>query len=469
MNRCFHGSCITRDSPCDDGLPCTVNEEPCQALGAGCSAEPDQNCNAACTNDAQCATHEKCTIGKCVSGQCQLSAKLCEDGNPCTIAYCSAATGQCVSQADPSCQSNGCTTNAQGVVAGCPASNPCVTYACAQNNCVTLAEVCNDLNPCTVDACDVATGTCTYTAIPNCAGCAVDKDCEDFSPCTVDRCTTATGQCEHAYLANCEVCTVATSLYICNDFDDCTLDLCGSDGLCAHIPSGTEECAVDFCSTDVDCVSGSTCAVGRCDSVTGICAFSPVYCRDGSACTKDGYDVCVEGVGCVEIPDLTCGGGAACSANQPDACKVDNKCVTAACVAGKCQATLKSCNDGDPCTFDACDGTTGTCIHEEAPPGQCPGTAGCTSDAQCLANSCQIGQCIGGMCVTHDKVCNDYLSCTVGDACDQLKEGCYFDLKYGCLGCSGDPDCDDGDVCTQDVCLGPGVCSNQPSGQPGCN
>ncbi len=82
-----------------------------------------------------------------------------------------------------------------------------------------------------------------------------------------------------------------------------------------------------------------------------------------------------------------------------------------------CKGPL-DCNDGNPCTFDACLATTGTCSNAMQPDG-----------AQC----------------------DDGTSCTSLDHCDG---------KGSCVGT--EKDCSDGDACTDDICdPKTGQCSNE--------
>ena len=62
---------------------------------------------------------------------------------------------------------------------------------------------CDDGNPCTTDACDTTTGTCSNVQI----------DCDDGQVCTDDFCNPANGQCSHA----------PTN---CDDGNACTVDAC---------------------------------------------------------------------------------------------------------------------------------------------------------------------------------------------------------------------------------------------------
>ena len=99
--------------------------------------------------------------------------------------------------------------------------------------------------------------------------------------------------------------------------------------------------------------------------------------------------------------------------------------------ASGCQpGTPPTCDDGDPCTADACDATLG-CTHTPL-----PGCPGCTTPADCDDhNACTTEVCTAGSCA------NTPIS--------------------GCVPCTVDGDCDDADRCTSDACTA-GACVHAP-------
>ena len=77
------------------------------------------------------------------------------------------------------------------------------TIRMATGNTGCVPPNCDDGNPCTNDACDAATGTCTHSVV----------NCDDGQICTDDFCNTATGGCTHT----------PTN---CDDANPCTTDSC---------------------------------------------------------------------------------------------------------------------------------------------------------------------------------------------------------------------------------------------------
>ncbi|MBP7148345.1 MAG: DNRLRE domain-containing protein [Acidobacteria bacterium] len=128
------------------------------------------------------------------------------------------------------------------------------------------------------------------------------------------------------------------------------------------------------------------------------------------------------------------------------------------------------CDDGNPCTDDACD--AGTCSHTNntAP---CDDANLCTDDDVCSAGIC------GGTPISCDNnnlcdgtescdpqtgcVAGTPLVCDDGDACDGT-ETC--DPLLGCQPGTNPLDCNDNDACTSDTCSA-GACQHAPSGSCG--
>ncbi len=249
-NPCTDDSCDTikgcvhanNTTACDDGSKCTTND----VCGAGTCAGTAVNCDDTnvCTNDqcntadgtcfwtansAVCDDGDACTVGdacaqtKCVGG----AAKSCDDGNVCTTDSCDSKTGAC-----------GHANN----TASCDDGNPCtVSDTCAAGACTKSSpKSCDDGNTCTTDSCDSGTGNCAYSAntLPcdtgdkctfgdTCADSACVKGsgvvCVDNNVCTTDACDAATGKCTFAAVADGDPC---------DDTLACTTNSCQA-GKCA--------------------------------------------------------------------------------------------------------------------------------------------------------------------------------------------------------------------------------------------
>lgn len=218
--------------------------------------------------------------------------------------------------------------------------------------------------------------------------CEEGKPCDDQDPCThSDRCKG--GQC-------------LGKAYACDDGRPCTEDVCDGYGGCRH-PVREGACLIhNVCYKAGQTAPWNACVV--CDPGSSQTAFS--LAADETSCGQD--DPCL---------------------------------ALGSCRAGQCSGGLVSCDDGNPCTDDACDAEVG-CVH---PPNHEPCEDG---------DPCTLGdQCVNGACVTGylNLDCHDDNPCTV-DLC--TPEGCENLPAAGA--------CEDGDLCTEgDRCDG-GECVPGP-------
>jgi hypothetical protein len=334
----------------------------------------------------------------------------------------------------------------------CDDGDPCTLDACQSGQCTHLAAAgaCNDGNACTTqDAC--ANGSCVGSAV----------DCNDGSVCTADACAPASG-CSHLPQAgSCQdgnACSgpdscqagqcVAGGKVDCEDGNACTLDACDVDVGCLHASLDGKACddgnpctTGDACKASA-CASGSpktcddsdACTTDACAAATGSCTHTDVPdcggpckkdadCDDQNVCTSD---VCFQGVGCLHSNTiLPCTDGTSCTTGftcQGGACKGPNG--------------LGKCDDANPCTTDACDPALG-CLHAA-------NAAPCSDGTACTVND----GCVDSKCQGSPKVCDDLNPCT-DDGCDPVK---------GCTATANAATCSDGDACTVSDKCDKGVC-----------
>ena len=197
------------------------------------------------------------------------------------------------------------------------------------------------------------------------------------------------------------------------------------------------------CDDGNACTSGDKCANAQCIGAS-------VNCDDNNPCTTDS---CATSSGCSNVNNAEpCSDGSACTLN--DTCK------GGACAGGP----AANCDDGNPCTDDKCDKTSGCQSANN--------TATCDDGNSCTESDV----CISGTCKGKGKACSDGNLCTA-DSCDPGK-GCVFTntvdpcsdgnactLNDKCSGgsCSGGTaaKCDDGNVCTTDSCDAKTGCKNE--------
>jgi Carbohydrate binding domain len=165
--------------------------------------------------------------------------------------------------------------------------------------CTGVAD-CNDGNSCTTDACDEATGKCSWTALEDATACESDDQ-----SCTADVCKA--GACTHEPLEDDAVCET--------DDNDCTSDVCKA-GECTH-PSGS----TCMCMDATDCDDLNACTTDSCSVGSGECAHvnNAASCDDSDDCTP--VDTCGGGTcgGASVCFDCTAGGNVLTNCNLADA------------------------------------------------------------------------------------------------------------------------------------------------------
>jgi hypothetical protein len=287
----------------------------------------------------------------------------------------------------------------------CPCSSTAVELGlatpCSQNN---DFGSCSGLRVCTEEGlsdCDAAT-----PAMENCDG--IDNDCDG----DVDEAADEGG----------------VSVPLCDDGIECTEDLCQGEDGCSHEALNAGECK------DNDaCTAGDHCEVGE-------CVGTPVVCDDDDPCTDD---ACDGAGGCDFVP------------NKAD-CDDGNPCTVAdECSDGNCVGTPVSCQckaDADCVQFEDGDSCSGTLYCDSSSfPYQCEVDAESVvicpdppagPDAICLAAYCSPEEGGCSLVPDHEELaCDDGNPCTLGDFC----------TAGVCTG-AGEPNCNDGNLCTDDGC-----------------
>eukprot|EP01132_Coremiostelium_polycephalum_P001200 gene1200-1513_t len=275
--------------------------------------------------------------------------------------------------------------------------------------------------------------------------CLASRDCNDGNPCTIDSCPVPgdginsgnwKDHCKHQQKS-------------CPNPDKCNSGFCDGSGSCQskpiECPKKTEQClALKGCNPSTGCSYTSTCVSDKCTNRrcdNGNCIETKIPCS-GSACynyTCDPLNGCSRDYVCVPaVPErcheYTCTNDQCVDTKLPqtvcDACNCQN---TDKCKVSKCDQTTLKCtfedrpeiNDGNPCTKDDCDPSSGEITHT---PIDCKGCATCTANPDGT-----------GSCKDTDKECDDGNICTI-DRCTSTN--CTHTL---------DP-CDDNDPCTIDTC-----------------
>ncbi|MFO0613184.1 MAG: RHS repeat-associated core domain-containing protein [Polyangiaceae bacterium] len=463
-----------------------VEQQPC---GGGF------DCSTAIVDDGNACTTDSCTSCGGVTHTPVAAGTSCTDGNACNGSEICNASGVCVAGTPPALDDgNPCTTDACTAAGGVTHAPVAAGTSCADSDPCNGSETCSaagicsagtppaldDNNPCTTDAC-TASGGVTHTPVPMGTSCADSDACngsetcsaagvcsagtppalDDGNPCTTDACT-ASGGVTHAPVAmgtscadgdacngneTCNgagACTGGTPPTV-DDGNVCTTDTCTASGGVTHTPvaAGTSCSDGDACNGAETCNAAGVCAAG-----------APPTVDDGNVCT---VDACTASAGVTHTPVA----GAACGAAT--ACGGAGTCdASGACVAG----TPTPVDDGNPCTADACDPSTGAITHVPTPGATCSDGNACHATGTCFArsgfavclvggppppvddgNPCTADTCDPALGVIHTPTpgvdCGPNVDpCAPGDRCD----------ASGACAADSPPLLDDGDPCTVDAC-----------------
>ncbi len=422
--------------------PCKSSDD-CRAFGHGDAACVDHGpagrfCGAACTGDASCGAGYRCAMVPVLDGgestQCVPKAA---DGAPAdSLGACTCSKAAIEASLSTDCYNAGfggakCwgsrTCGADGL-GECTAA-AAKSEACdgTDNDCDGQIDedTCGDGEPCTADSCAGKDG---------CKNDAIDGPCNaDNDVCTAD------DACKDGACAK-------GNVVVCDDGNGCTKDSCDSKKGCTYTSDASGPC-----DDGKKCTQGDGCVAGKC--VPG----KAKNCDDGKACTLDGCNPADGECTNTWTKGLLCDDGDACS--HTDLCGDDQQCL------GK----AKNCDDGNVCTTDSCEQSSG-CDNSPSQGGEeCDDGDACTGKGSCFQGACSGAQatvCTAskicwsstcssatGKCVEAPSPsgapCSDGDACTGGDAC----------IAFQCKGTA--LKCDDDKPCTADSCNSQSGCVNK--------
>lgn len=351
---CANGICkitCVVDADCNDDNPCT--KDSCDTASMSCSFADDP----ASYNDGK-----ECTVDTCVGGM--EKHDNAPAGTPCGATKSSQCDGNGVCK--------GCTTDAD-----CP-DEPCIDHFCD-----VATKLCQSLPKPDGDLMDDMVGDCQ---IPGCMGGVVVKNINDAdlpndnNDCTVDACNAGAASNEPAAsetMCSTGVCDGNSACVQCVNAANCMGDFSCSMNQCFDCNDGTK----NGTESDIDC--GSDCAT---------------KCADGKTCGMDTdcfYGTCANNV-CVSCfdgamnsteSDIDCGG--VCGPT----CGVNKKCNSGAdCTTGVCNGGTKSCA-APTCTDTVKNGTETDVDCGGACP-KCAAGKMCKVDSDCVGGT----KCVAGIC-----------------------------------------------------------------------
>jgi hypothetical protein len=351
--------CTLTGSVPPDPCAAIANKSPCKTyackIADGTCAATNKINGLGCSDGKFCTSADVCSNGDCLG-----TPNLCDDGNVCTTdASCAEGPSGAVCDHPPVEDDTACVVD-----------NVCqLSPSCQSGACIGTAKVCDDKNPCTVDACDPKTG-CKFLPTTN------GTLCDDANPCTgedgkdpisggvlkgVDTCVL--GKCVAGKAKDCKVANTGP----------CYTSTCDpSKG--GNLDALTNKYACVQNTNTAPCQGGDKCIVNQA-CLNGVCAGgSTKNCDDANICTDDS---CWS----LTIDPLTPPGTCIHSALGLTPCDDLNLCTTkdACSLSGVCGGKLLIFDDGNPCTLDSCDAVSGP-KHTTDPNGDCGPLAKCSSD-----------------------------------------------------------------------------------------
>jgi len=161
-----------------------------------------------------------------------------------------------------------------------------------------------------------------------------------------------------------------------------------------------------------DCVDPlNKCNTYKCDSDLAECVATPIACKTNTSCFTYACEVGTGICGTTIAPG--CEGQPECVSNA--GCDDGNMCTNDICdlTTGQCrwENTAAACDDNNLCTIDSCEPATG-CKNEPVPLDYCDDQSNCTVDRCDPVDGC----------VNTNVTCIDDNACTI-DTCDPFK-GC---------------------------------------------
>jgi len=454
---CIDGACV-----CSDGSSLGTDAD-CASCGDLCT-DGKTCCSGACTElgtDANCAyCGDACTGGtSCIDGACVCSdgnglgtdancvscGDVCPDGKAC----CSGACIELGADADSASCGEASTSGSQLAAVSlnygfqcfwdwqCPADTSCTNYYCSfwTHRCIPSPKVgqkCNDNNnDCDgISTCD-SSGICTPTTPP--VVCTAQDQCHEPGTCYP-----WTGQCSNPQKPFGSPCHDSNE---CTLTDSCRYGMCiGSNPKICTAPdkcyrAGTCNPSTGFCSepSEINCNDRLYCdGEETCNPSIGCVRGTPPACRDSFGCT---WDFCDEfNDKCQNFPlDFVCNNWKYCDGRET--CDPDEGCVDG----------TPPCNDGNDCTTETCYEHTDSCSSTPLVDGtDCEFAVGDTLRIM------STGKCCGGVC----KECCDDPDCDDGDVCTD--DSC--DPATGCVHENNAASCSDGNACTQTDNCQAGAC-----------
>ena len=448
------GSVAVADgTPCTDGSACTLDDACVQGVCTG-TPSPDGACT--CVTDAECALfddgnhcngevicvegvclYDPGTVVKCdgagtvgcvvfgcnpVTGKCEGAflddgvtcddGDLCTEGETCAAGFCGEGVALGCGHLDGTClvglcdSSLGCLAEGKADGTSCPITDACqVAAVCQAGACVTAGAIgCDDLDACTVDVCDPASG-CQHLG-PAAPSCPADGVCSAGVPVSCGE----GGQ----YHCGFDVVSGWSPVDVCGDGLDNDCDGATDESQCVVVGCAVGVPAYGYGDSMIGCAAPELSAAElQCEAGWHVCGWSEVASLSAGQPVPEGYwmaaaitwDAAEAGFSVVDVTTGACQpfegqcghtrtlqamtwpgiyeGSVAyaaeawgCEAGEPTADCESVALEGVMCCVDAC-ADDAACDDGDPCTGDVCDPATGACVSTPHNTVACPAQGVC--------------------------------------------------------------------------------------------
>uniref|UniRef100_A0A6B2KZG5 TNFR-Cys domain-containing protein n=1 Tax=Arcella intermedia TaxID=1963864 RepID=A0A6B2KZG5_9EUKA len=328
----------------------------------------------------------------------------------------------------------------------CVLEPQCHSYGCVQSSCVN-------------GACVVSATTATCQTLPSDQqGCLKPKGCNvKTGDCIYEPCT---------FPQPCQIPTCLNGLCKSQNFNT-GLDCQKCNLLCRNFPCVRQTCAPGGICVDTNICPDVTGMTTICNGSVypPLCTYTPI--TNCSLLNQEGVDYVWDpvAIACVAVPVV-------CTPTIPG-CSSARLVFDPVTKLNQCSEVLSCVGSG--CTKETCvldsTGTQGVCVQDPAncmgkdlcfdcPLGACTAEAiDCTSGDPCMVGSCSLqagcyfaplncddgdgctqDSCVGGECL--HRMCDDGDNCTL-DSCDFERRECVFVQRT----------CDDNNQCTADSCV----------------
>ncbi len=402
----------------------TINpDNACQACtpASSTSAWSNRSNGTTCNDGNACTRNDVCTSGTCGgtaytcsptacqtsstcdgSGGCNVvnapSTRSCtDDGNTCTADFCD-GSGGC-----------GHTALADGTL--CGASGVCRSSTCVEgcfiDGAIVTEGTLHPTNPCL--ACRTSLSRTAWSPVDDGTGCNDGNACTHHDVCRAGTCGGTAYTCT---ASECEASSTCDGAGGCTRTPSPSTRSCGDDG---------NPCTADYCNGSGSCghtslADGTACGAGR----VCVSAACEAGCFIGGTLYPDG------------------------APNPANACEV---CETSASTsAWSPTARGSTCDDGNICTTEACDGA-GRCAMTPVADG-----TSCASGEVCSSGVCGEGCFIGGHRYDEGDL-------NPANACERCTPSAAT-LAWSPMAAASA--CDDGNACTTEACDGAGRCATTP-------